>query len=108
MASLQGLAGILMALLRRQQTGQGDYLDISMHDCMVSASANLLGPALAEDRQQVARHERTTGGSAFYQIYDTADGRHLAYISNEDGIGKLHVLALPSHAEVALPQLPIG
>lgn len=82
-ASLQGLAGILMALLRRQQTGQGDYLDISMHDCMVSASANLLGPALAEDRQQVARHERTTGGSAFYQIYDTADGRHLALAGQE-------------------------
>jgi len=82
-ASLQGLAGILMALLRRQRTGQGDYLDISMHDCMVSASANLLGPALAEDRQQVPRHERTTGGAAFYQIYDTADGRHLALAGQE-------------------------
>ena len=42
-ASLQGLAGILMALLRRQATGEGDYLDISMHDSVVSASANLLG-----------------------------------------------------------------
>ena len=73
-AALQGLAGILMALVRRQTTGQGDYLDISMHDSVVSASANLLGPALAEDRQQNAKHERTTGGSAFYQIYDTKDG----------------------------------
>jgi len=82
-ASLQGLAGVLMALLRRQATGQGDFLDISMHDCMVSASANLLGPALAEDRQQVARHERTTGGSAFYQIYDTKDGRHIALAGQE-------------------------
>ncbi len=36
------------------------------------------------------------------------DGRHLAYVSNEDGIDKLHVLALPSHAPVALPDLPIG
>ncbi len=83
LASLQGLAGILMALLRREKSGEGDYLDISMHDCMVSASANLLGPALAEDRQQVARHERTTGGSAFYQIYDTADGRHIALAGQE-------------------------
>jgi crotonobetainyl-CoA:carnitine CoA-transferase CaiB-like acyl-CoA transferase len=82
-ASLQGLAGILMALLRRERTGQGDFLDLSMHDCMVSASANLLGPALAEDRQQVARHERTTGGAAFYQIYDTADGRHVALAGQE-------------------------
>ncbi len=36
------------------------------------------------------------------------DGRHLAFVSNEDGIGKLHVLALPSHKEIRLPELPIG
>jgi dipeptidyl aminopeptidase/acylaminoacyl peptidase len=36
------------------------------------------------------------------------DGRHLAFVSNEDGIGKLHVLALPDHRPVALPELPIG
>ena len=36
------------------------------------------------------------------------DGKHLAYTTNEDGISKLHVLALPSHAAVALPDLPIG
>ncbi|MEI2456998.1 S9 family peptidase [Lysobacter firmicutimachus] len=37
-----------------------------------------------------------------------ADGRHLALVSNEDGIGKLRVLALPEHREVALPELPVG
>ncbi len=36
------------------------------------------------------------------------DGRHLAYVSNEDGISKLRVLALPSHREIRLPALPIG
>ncbi|MBP3983725.1 S9 family peptidase [Pseudoxanthomonas helianthi] len=36
------------------------------------------------------------------------DGRHLAYVTNEDGISKLHVLALPSHKEVKLPELPVG
>jgi dipeptidyl aminopeptidase/acylaminoacyl peptidase len=36
------------------------------------------------------------------------DGRHLAYVTNEDGISKLHVLALPAHTEVKLPALPIG
>ncbi len=36
------------------------------------------------------------------------DGRHLAYASNEDGIGKLRVLARPSHREVRVPELPIG
>ena len=30
LAGLQGLSGVLMALLRRQTTGVGDYIDISM------------------------------------------------------------------------------
>ena len=36
------------------------------------------------------------------------DGSRLAYTSNEDGITRLRVLALPSLQEVALPELPIG
>jgi crotonobetainyl-CoA:carnitine CoA-transferase CaiB-like acyl-CoA transferase len=76
-SGLQGLAGVLMALLRREKTGRGDRIDIAMHDAIVSASANCLGPTLAEGRQPVPKHERTTGGSAFYRIYATRDGRHL-------------------------------
>jgi len=36
------------------------------------------------------------------------DGRHLAYVTNEDGISRLRVLALPSHRGVELPGLPVG
>lgn len=36
------------------------------------------------------------------------DGKHLAYVTNQDGIGKLTVLALPSHQSIKLPELPIG
>jgi len=78
LCALNGLAGILMALLARQRTGKGDYLDLAMYDSMLAGTANILGPTLAENRQPVARHERTTGGSAFYRLYETADGRHLA------------------------------
>ena len=59
-------------------TGEGDYVEVAMHDSTLAASANILGPTFAENRQPVARHERTTGGSAFYRLYETADGRHLA------------------------------
>ena len=82
-SALQGLAGVLMALLRRETSGEGDFLDIAMHDAMVSAIPNILGPTLAENRQPVAKHERTTGGSAFYQIYDTRDARHIALAGQE-------------------------
>jgi crotonobetainyl-CoA:carnitine CoA-transferase CaiB-like acyl-CoA transferase len=83
MSAMQGLAGVLMALHRRHDTGQGDYIDISMHDAMVAACANILGPTLAEELQPVARHERTTGGSALYQIYATRDGGHICLAGQE-------------------------
>jgi crotonobetainyl-CoA:carnitine CoA-transferase CaiB-like acyl-CoA transferase len=78
LCALQALSGILMALVRRQQTGRGDYLDMAMYDATLAGMPNILGPTLAENRQPVARHERSTGGSAFYRLYETADGRHLA------------------------------
>src|SRR3990170_6109537 len=78
LCALQGVSGILMALLRREQTGKGDYLDMAMYDATLAGTANILGPTFAENRQPVARHERTTGGSAFYRLYQSADGRYLA------------------------------
>jgi crotonobetainyl-CoA:carnitine CoA-transferase CaiB-like acyl-CoA transferase len=83
LAGLQGLSGVLMALYRREQTGRGDYIDISMLESMVAATLNVLGPTMAEGRQPVPAEERTTGGGAFYRIYDTADGRQIALAGQE-------------------------
>lgn len=76
-SSLQALSGVLMALLRRETTGRGDFVDVSMHESLLCAAPNVLGPTLAEGRQSVPKHERSLGGSAFYRIYETGDGRHL-------------------------------
>ena len=84
LSGLQGLSAVLMALLRRATTGEGDYIDISMHDAMVGACLNVLDPAIVQDRQQIASHERTTGGAAFYRLYRTADGRYLALAGQEE------------------------
>ncbi|HEY3793365.1 MAG TPA: CoA transferase [Bradyrhizobium sp.] len=84
LSGLQGLSGVLMALLRRTETGLGDYIDISMYDSMVSACVNVLGPALAENRQQIAKYERTTGGAAFYRVYRTADDRYVTLAGQEE------------------------
>ncbi|HSV81776.1 MAG TPA: CoA transferase [Ramlibacter sp.] len=83
LAGLQGLAGVLMALLRRQQTGQGDFVDIAMLDCMAGALRNVLGPTMAEGRQPDPKLERTTGGSAFYRLYQTQDGERIALAGQE-------------------------
>lgn len=82
-SGLHGLSGVLMALLRRQTTGRGDYLDISMHEALMASCANVVGSAFAENRQPDVKQQRTTGGSAFYRIYDTSDGRQLVLAGQE-------------------------
>jgi crotonobetainyl-CoA:carnitine CoA-transferase CaiB-like acyl-CoA transferase len=76
-AASMGLAGVLMALYRREKTGAGDRLDVSMHDAALAWLPNVLGPVFVEKRAPVPQHERTWGGGAFYRIYRTADGRHV-------------------------------
>jgi crotonobetainyl-CoA:carnitine CoA-transferase CaiB-like acyl-CoA transferase len=54
-----------------------------MHDALLAAMPNILGPVFAENRQPNPKHERTTGGGAFYRLYDTADRKQLALAGQE-------------------------
>jgi crotonobetainyl-CoA:carnitine CoA-transferase CaiB-like acyl-CoA transferase len=78
LASNMALSGVLMALLRRQTTGEGDYLDIAMMDALIASLPNGYGVAMTEGRQPVAKHERTWGGNAMYRVYATKDARFVA------------------------------
>jgi len=82
-SGLHGLSGVLMALLRRQDTGQGDYIDVSMHEALMASCANVIGSAFTENKQPDVKNQRTTGGSAFYRVYDTSDGRQLVLAGQE-------------------------
>jgi len=81
--SLMALSGILMALLRRSETGKGDYLDISMQDSLVAWLPNALGPVFAEGRSPTVKSERSWGGNAMYRVYRTVDGRYLTLGGSE-------------------------
>jgi crotonobetainyl-CoA:carnitine CoA-transferase CaiB-like acyl-CoA transferase len=82
-ASLMALAAILMALLRREKTGLGDRIDMSMHDALVACMPNILGTVFAQDRAPAPKVERQWGGAAFYNIYATSDGRHVVLGAQE-------------------------
>ncbi len=103
-ASLMALSGILMALLRRQQTGLGDYLDIAMYDSLLAWTPNVMGPPFAEDRAAVVKDERSWGGAAFYGIYACADGRHLTLGGSEHAFVEnlLGALGRPDLVSLAL------
>ncbi len=75
--SLMALAGILMALLRREATGRGDYLDLSMFDTVVSWTAHVVGRVFADGLAPNPSSQRTQGGAAFYRPYRTKDGRYI-------------------------------
>jgi len=82
-ASLHALSGVLMALFRREKTGQGDYLDISMYDSLLSWVPNVTGAIFAEDRQPNREEMRSFGGNAFVNIYETKDGGHIVLGGSE-------------------------
>ncbi|MCB2107262.1 MAG: CoA transferase [Rhodobacteraceae bacterium] len=82
-SAMMGLSGILMALYRREKTGQGDFVDATMYDSLLSFAAHLTGPVLAEDKPPTTRTGRSIGGAAFYNIYETKDGRFIALSGRE-------------------------
>lgn len=78
LSSYLALSGILMALLRRQTTGQGDFVDISMFESILAASPNILGPVFGGDQAPERLKERTHGGNAMLNVYETADNHYIA------------------------------
>ncbi len=72
-----GLAGVMMALFRREITGKGDYLDLSMMDALIASIPNNLGPPMVENRPPVVKEERAWGGQAMLNVYETSDGRFI-------------------------------
>lgn len=83
LTSMMGLSAVLMALLRRNQTGQGDYIDLAMMDSLIASIPNNLGTVFAEKKPPVVKEERTWGGYAMYNIYETADGKYVVLGASE-------------------------
>lgn len=106
--SLMALSGILMALLRKEKTGQGDYLDISMQDSLIAWLPNVMGPPFAEGRSPVPKDERSWGGNAMYNLYQTADGKWLSLGGSEVKFAANLLTALGREDLIDLCKLPPG
>lgn len=76
-ASLMALAAILMALYRRERTGEGDYIDIGMYDALLAWTPNVTGPVFARDAAPEPKTMRSFGGAGMNNIYETKDGEFL-------------------------------
>lgn len=80
--SLHAVIGILTAVIERQRSGLGQYIDISMTDCVVGMNNMAAAASLAGEQNQRREAEQLNGGT-FYDYYETADGRYLSIGSLE-------------------------
>ncbi len=83
LTSFMGLSAVLMALLRRKDTGQGDYIDLAMMDSLIASVPNNMGPVFVEKKAPVVKEERTWGGYAMYNIYQTKDDKYIVLGASE-------------------------
>ncbi|WP_209122689.1 CaiB/BaiF CoA-transferase family protein [Alkalihalobacillus sp. BA299] len=70
--------GILLALLERNNSGKGQFVDISMLDGSISWLQTLLPDYLASKHVPERGASPLNGGKACYEIYETRDHRYLS------------------------------
>lgn len=108
LAATLALSGILMALLRRAETGRGDYLDVAMMDSILACMPNSMGAVFADGIPPEPGKERIWGGNALYRIYETADGKHITLGGSEIKFAHNLMTAFDREDLIELCRLPPG
>ena len=80
--SLNSVVGILAAVYRREQTGRGQYIDVSMLDGCVPFNS-LDGADYLVSGKQPQREEKLLNGGSMYDYYETSDGGYMSVGSLE-------------------------
>jgi crotonobetainyl-CoA:carnitine CoA-transferase CaiB-like acyl-CoA transferase len=75
--ALMAAVGILAAVIARQQTGRGQFVDIAMLDGSLSCNAYHVLLYLLSGRLPQRGGEQLTGRYPCYAVYETRDGRHV-------------------------------
>ena len=83
LAATIGLSAVLMALLRKKETGEGDFIDLAMMDSLVACLPNSMGSVFAHKKPPTIKDERIWGGYAMYNIYETKDQKFIVLGASE-------------------------
>ncbi len=68
---------ILAALIGREKTGVGQYLDVSLFDGALSWASTMMGGTYAAGKSVQRGKMQLNGGMACYNVYETRDGKYL-------------------------------
>ncbi|BES72026.1 CoA transferase [Marinobacter nanhaiticus D15-8W] len=80
--SHHAVMGILAAVVHRQRTGEGQFVDVSMTDAAFALNA-MAGAAHLAGGELPGPEQSLLNGGSFYDYYETADGRWLSVGSLE-------------------------
>ena len=80
---LCGAVAVLAALLVREQTGRGQYLDIAMTDGVLYMLAGLVSDSLAQGVVPGRGSTRLNGGVPYYNVYRTKDDKYFTVAAVE-------------------------
>lgn len=76
--AMMAVIGVLAAVYRRNATGRGDFVDVSMMDVSLSWLALHLAPWFAGQPEMGRGAGYLNGGFPFYRVYECADGKYLS------------------------------
>lgn len=82
-AGLTAFAGILMAVIARTRTGEGQYVDVSMLDGLISWLAYPLGLLFDSAKQLDKSSNIFSGKTPGYDVYETKDSKLISIASYE-------------------------
>lgn len=80
--SLHAVIGVLAAVIERNQSGQGQHIDISMTDCVFTLN-NMAASAQIAGGEDQAPEAATLNGGSYYDYFKTSDNRYMSVGSLE-------------------------
>jgi crotonobetainyl-CoA:carnitine CoA-transferase CaiB-like acyl-CoA transferase len=80
---LHAALAICVALIARERTGRGQYLDLAMTDGVLTLMAAAFSESFGTGVPVRRGAHRLTGGNPHYSVYECADGRYIAVGANE-------------------------
>ena len=80
---LCGAVGILSALMARERTGNGQYVDIAMSEGVLYMLSGLISDVLSRGIKAERGGNRLNGGAPYYNVYKTKDGGYFSIAAIE-------------------------
>jgi crotonobetainyl-CoA:carnitine CoA-transferase CaiB-like acyl-CoA transferase len=81
---MQAVIGILAALMGRERTGKGQYVDIAITDGVISLSCLYLAEILHKNELPQREYRTSVGAAPFYNVYETKDGKFISIAAHPE------------------------